>query len=190
MRRLLVLVAAVGLVVVLVIGLTQASGPAVSDGTDFDLPAAKRTLATAPAPLNEIYAQANELIGGGQDAFDARIAALKGTPLVINKWASWCGPCQAEFSIFQAATLKHGKEVGFIGLNSEDKDPKARKFLAERPLPFPSYTDPKSKVAYSREIAAGFPMTMFITREGKTFTHTGQYKSEAQLSEDIERYLR
>jgi thiol-disulfide isomerase/thioredoxin len=173
-----------------VIGLTQASGPSIPDGTDFDLPAAKRTLASAPAPLNGIYAQANELIGGGEDAFDARIASLKGTPLVINKWASWCGPCQAEFSIFQAATLKHGKEVGFIGLNSDDKDPKARKFLADRPLPFPSYTDPKSKVAYKREIAKAFPMTVFIDRDGKTaFVHTGQYKSEAQLSKDIERYL-
>jgi cytochrome c biogenesis protein CcmG, thiol:disulfide interchange protein DsbE len=191
MRRLLALVAAVGLVVVVVIGLTQTSSPSAPDGTDFDLPAAKQTLATAPAPLNGLYAQANELIGGGKDAFDARIASLKGTPLVVNKWASWCGPCQAEFSIFQAAALKHGKEVGFIGLNSEDKDPKARKFLASRPLPFPSYTDPKSEAAYARKIAAGFPMTMFIDRDGKTaYTHTGQYTSEAQLSKDIARYLR
>jgi cytochrome c biogenesis protein CcmG, thiol:disulfide interchange protein DsbE len=190
MRRLLVLVAAVGLVAVVVIGLTQVGGQTGSDGTDFDLPAAKRTLATAPAPLNGLYAQANELIGGGQKAFDDRIESLKGTPLVVNKWASWCGPCQAEFSVFQAATLKHGKEVGFIGLNSEDADPKARRFLASRPLPFPSYTDPKSKVAYARQIAAGFPMTLFIGRDGKTaFTHTGQYTSEAQLSKDIERYL-
>jgi thiol-disulfide isomerase/thioredoxin len=119
----------------------------------------------------------------------ARIDALKGTPLVINKWASWCGPCQAEFPVFQAAALKHGKEVGFIGLNSEDKDPKARRFLAERPLPFPSYTDPQSKVAYARQIAAGFPMTMFVDRNGKTYTHTGPYTSEEQLSKDIERYL-
>jgi thiol-disulfide isomerase/thioredoxin len=190
MRRLLVLVAAVGLVVVVVIGLTQAGGQTSSDGTDFDLPAAKRTLATAPAPLNGLYSQANELIGGGKDAFDARIAALKGTPLVINKWASWCGPCQAEFPVFQAATLAHGKEVGFIGLNSQDADPKARRFLSSRPLPFPSYTDPKSEVAYAREIAAGFPMTMFIDRNGKTaYTHTGPYTSESQLSEDIQRYL-
>ena len=190
MRRLLVLVAAVGLVVVVVIGLTQAGGQTGSDGTHFDLPAAKRTLATAPAPLNGIYAQANQLLGGGQEAFDARIDELKGTPLVINKWASWCGPCQAEFPVFQAAALKHGKEVGFIGLNSADADKKALNFLAERPLPFPSYTDPQDQIARKRSIAVGFPMTQFIGRDGKTaYIHTGPYTSEAQLTEDIERYL-
>jgi thiol-disulfide isomerase/thioredoxin len=190
MRRVLVLLAAVGLVAVVVIGLTQAGGDKAPDAPDFDLPKAQQELSTAPPPLNGLYAQGNELIGGGKDAFEARLAELKGTPLVINKWASWCGPCQAEFPIFQAATLTHGKEVGFIGLNSQDKDPAARNFLAKRPLPFPSYTDPASEIAYDREIAAGFPMTQFIGRDGEVaFTHTGPYTSEDQLEADIEKYL-
>jgi len=190
MRRVLVLLAAVGLVAVVVIGLTQAGGDKATDAPDFDLPKAQQELSTAPAPLNGLYAQGNELIGGGKDAFEARLAELKGTPLVINKWASWCGPCQAEFPIFQAATLTHGKEVGFIGLNTGDKDPAARDFLAQRPLPFPSYTDPDAAIAYDREIAAGFPMTQFIGRDGEVaFTHTGPYTSEDQLEADIEKYL-
>jgi thiol-disulfide isomerase/thioredoxin len=190
MRRMLALLAIVGLVVVLVIGLTQAGDEPSAPVTTFDLPAAKRELTAAPPPLSALYAQGNELIGGGKDAFDARLEELKGTPLVINKWASWCGPCQAEFPVFQAATVKHGKQVGFLGLNSQDKDPAARNFLAKRPLPFPSYTDHESEIAYDREIAAGFPMTQFIGRDGEVaYTHTGPYTSQEQLDQDIAKYL-
>ena len=190
MRRVLVLLAAVGLIAVVVIGLTQADSGAVGDARDFDLPKAKAELEAAPPPLNGLYAQANTLIGGGQPAFDARMEELVGTPVIVNKWASWCGPCQAEFPIFQNGALEHGKDVAFLGLNSGDKNAAAQKFLDTRPLPFPSYTDPDSRIAQLREIGAGFPMTFFVDRSGKTvYTHTGPYTSQKQLDEDIERYL-
>jgi cytochrome c biogenesis protein CcmG/thiol:disulfide interchange protein DsbE len=190
MRRVLVLLAAVGLIAVVVIGLTQADSGSTGDPRDFDLPKAKTELEAAPRPLNGLYAQANTLISGGQAAFDARMKELVGTPVVVNKWASWCGPCQAEFPIFQDGAVKHGKEVAFLGLNSGDKDAAAKKFLDTRPLPFPSYTDPDSRIAQLREIGAGFPMTFFVDRSGKTvYTHTGPYTSQKQLDEDIDRYL-
>src|SRR3954451_13041858 len=192
MRRVLYIAVPIVLVAVVVIGLTQAGGSGnLGDGTGFDLPGAKKTLAAAPAPLSGLYAQANTLIGGGETAFDQRIAELKGTPVIVNKWASWCGPCQAEFPVFQQAAVTHGKDIAFVGLNSNDKAPAARKFLAARPLPFPSYTDPQGEISRNREIYSGFPMTQFIGRDGKTaYTHSGAYTSEQQLTEDIERYIR
>src|SRR3954452_4176559 len=191
MRRVLYILAPIALVVVVVIGLTQTGGgDKLGDGTNFDLSGAKKTLSTAPAPLNGLYSQANTLIGGGESAFDQRLAQLKGTPVIVNKWASWCGPCQTEFPVFQEAAVTHGKQIAFLGLNSQDKDPAAKKFLNTRPLPFPSYTDPRDEIARKREIAVGFPMTQFIGRDAKTaYIHTGPYTSEAQLSEDIDRYL-
>jgi cytochrome c biogenesis protein CcmG, thiol:disulfide interchange protein DsbE len=191
MRRALTLIAAVALVIVLVIGLTQAhGGSSPAEAPHFDLPAAKRTLASAPPPLNGIYAQANELIGGGKSAFDKRLAELRGTPVVINKWASWCVPCQSEFPVFESVATKSGKQVAFLGVNGTDKDPAARKFLAKRPLPFPSYTDPKERIARSLEIPANYPMTVFLDRKGKTaYIHSGQYTNDAQLTADIRRYL-
>jgi thiol-disulfide isomerase/thioredoxin len=191
MRRVLYILAPIALVAVVVIGLTQTGGSGnLGDGTNFDLDGAKKTLSTAPAPLNGLYSQANTLIGGGESAFDQQIAQLKGTPVIVNKWASWCGPCQAEFPVFQQAAVTHGKQIAFLGLNSGDKDKAALKFLKTRPLPFPSYTDGDNKIATKREIAAGFPMTEFIGRDGKpAYTHTGPYTSEDQLNKDIQRYL-
>jgi cytochrome c biogenesis protein CcmG, thiol:disulfide interchange protein DsbE len=192
MRRILLTVGAVALVAVIVIGLTQAGGgEEAGDATKFDLPAAKEKLAGAPAPLSGLYAQANELLPGGTSAFAARLDELKGHPLVINKWASWCGPCQAEFSVFQNVATERGKDVGFLGLNVTDSDSHARGFLAKRPLPFPSYTDPDEKL--TAELKAPLkiaPVTVFVGRNGQIATvHSGPYKSTKQLNQDIDRYL-
>jgi cytochrome c biogenesis protein CcmG, thiol:disulfide interchange protein DsbE len=193
MRRALGALAAVILVAAVVIGLTQASGGSDAEKQPpFDLPAAKRTLATAPAPLNGLYAQANELLTGGEDAFGQRLGELKGHPLVINKWASWCIPCQSEFPIFQTVATERGKAVGFLGLNVNDVDAAARKFLTKRPLPYPSYVDTKEELTHSLKAPLKVaPVTVFVDREGKTaYIHPGEYKTAAQLTADIDRYLR
>jgi cytochrome c biogenesis protein CcmG, thiol:disulfide interchange protein DsbE len=192
MRRLLLIAGGVALVAVIVIGLTQAGGGTEEgDATKFDLPAAKEKLAAAPEPLNGLYAQANELLGGGPGAFQARLDQLKGHPLVINKWASWCGPCQAEFSIFQNVATERGKDVGFLGLNVTDTDSRARGFLSKRPLPFPSYVDPDEKLTAELKAPQKIaPVTVFVGRDGNIATvHSGAYKTSKQLNADIDRYL-
>lgn len=188
MRRLVYVLAGIALVAVLVIGLTQAGGKGTEKAAPFDLQQAKDRLAAAPPPLKGVYAQANELIGGGKPAFDKRLKQLKGHPVVVNKWASWCVPCQSEFPIFESVAAKKGKQVAFIGLNGHDVDAAANRFLAKRPLPFPSYTDPDDEIATARKIAVGFPMTLIIAGDGSTFIHTGQYRTSADLIRDIDRY--
>jgi thiol-disulfide isomerase/thioredoxin len=192
MRRVLGVLAALALAAVVVIGLTHASK---SDGGQrdlpaFDLPAAQRKLEAAPAPLNGLYAQANRLLGGGTSAFSQRLAELKGHPIVINKWASWCGPCQAEFPVFQHVAAQRGAAVGFLGLNVNDARPHALAFLAKRPLPFPSYVDPDEKLTASLKAPLKIaPVTVFLDRRGRTFIHAGPYDTIAQLNADIDRYL-
>ena len=83
-------------------------------------------LAGSPAPLAALHAQANELLGGGRRALRARLAALHGWPIVINKWASWCEPCKAEFGVFQRVSLKLGRRVAFIGIDSGDTARRSR----------------------------------------------------------------
>jgi cytochrome c biogenesis protein CcmG, thiol:disulfide interchange protein DsbE len=192
-RRALPFLAAAAFAAVLVIGLTQAGGNGSSTAPrerDFDLRAAKQRLQGAPPPLAELHAQANRLLSGGRDAFERRLAELRGHPVVINKWASWCGPCRAEFPIFQRVATDRGRDVAFLGVDGRDKRGAAERFLAEFPIPFPSYDDPEESIARAIGAPANYPVTVFVDEEGKTvFTHQGGYRSQADLVADIEKHL-
>jgi cytochrome c biogenesis protein CcmG/thiol:disulfide interchange protein DsbE len=193
MRRAFWIVCALALIAVVAIGLSQAGGddeaPGAAAAERFDLQAALGRLEGAPAPLAALHAQSNDLLDGGRKAFQARRDELEGTPMVINKWASWCGPCRAEFPYFQAVATARGKEIAFLGVNSGDKRPAAEKFLREFPLPYPSYEDPDEDIARAIEAPANYPMTVFVDSNGKTFVKPGGYASEAALAADIDRYL-
>jgi len=144
----------------------------------------------APAPVAALYAQANELLDGGADAFKARLEELEGYPVVVNKWASWCPPCRHEFPYFQRQSARLAKEVAFIGVDSNDNDENARRFLDEYPVPYPSYKDPDLEIADMLE-GIGFPTTAFYDSKGKlAYVKQGGYTTEADLVEDIERYAR
>ena len=148
-------------------------------------------LAGAPAPLAKLHSQANELLGGGADAFDARVKELKGYPIVVNKWASWCGPCRAEFPYFQSQSVKRGKEIAFLGVNGNDNNNDAKNFLKEFPVSFPSYSDPDLKVSARIKAVPAFPSTAFYDSKGElAYVKQGGYASEQKLIEDIERYAR
>jgi cytochrome c biogenesis protein CcmG, thiol:disulfide interchange protein DsbE len=191
-RRALQLLGVLALVAVLVVGVLQASGD--GGGTDaggsFDLAAAKERLAGAPAPLAALHAESSELLPGGEKAFRARLRELRGHPVVVNKWASWCGPCQIEFPYFQSVATERGKQVAFVGVDADDNRGEATTFLRDNPVPFPSYDDPDEEIANSFA-RTGYPTTVFIDERGRTaFIHQGQYRSERDLSADIDRYLR
>jgi cytochrome c biogenesis protein CcmG, thiol:disulfide interchange protein DsbE len=190
-KRIWILIGVAALTAVLVIGLSQA-GTGGSDEPESAAPragAASKALAGAPAPLAELHAQANRLLPGGPKAFADRLEELRGYPIVINKWASWCGPCRAEFPDFQKASIRYGKRVAFIGVNANDNHDDARKFLDQFPVSYPSYEDPSNTVAQVFNAVAAFPATVFYDRRGKlSYIHQGQYLTGAKLEQDIERY--
>jgi len=151
---------------------------------------AQAPLEDAPPQLVAIRDEANELLDGGTDAFNERLAELEGTPVVVNKWASWCGPCRLEFPYFQAQAEERASEIAFLGVVSNDSEDAASTFLEELPLPYPSYLDPDQDIG--REIdSIAFPATAFYDRSGElVYTQQGQYEDEAELAADIDRYAK
>ena len=145
----------------------------------------------APPALASLHSQANRLLDGGPQAFRRRLAELRGHPVVVNKWASWCGPCRGEFPFFQRQAVRLGREVAFIGVNAQDNDEDAERFLEEFPVSYPHYRDPEQEVAKVFAGNIGFPTTAFYDRQGKlVIAKQGGYTTEAKLVEDIERYAR
>jgi cytochrome c biogenesis protein CcmG, thiol:disulfide interchange protein DsbE len=146
-------------------------------------------LSNAPTELAAVRDEANQLLPGGVDALEERLADLDGHPVVINKWASWCGPCRLEFPFFQQQAIARADQVGFLGIDSDDSDDGARTFLEELPLPYPSYADPESEIAESLDAHREFPATVFIDSSGEqVYVKRGGYASEKDLIADIERY--
>lgn len=128
---------------------------------------------------------------GGRDAFEARIQKERGTPVVVNKWASWCGPCRLEFPYLRNQAEKRKGKVAFIGVNSNDSRSAAEKFLKEEPVPFKHFEDPQLEIAAAFNAVQAFPSTAYYDSKGElAFVHQGAYKSEKQLAEDIDRYAR
>jgi thiol-disulfide isomerase/thioredoxin len=148
-----------------------------------------KALAGSPAPLAALHAEADRLLPGGADAFERRIAALKGYPVVVNMWASWCGPCRFEFPILQKLSARYGKRVAFLGVNSQDSNDAASTFLEEAPVPYPSYTDPGTGLIESLGGRGGLPDTAFYDRSGKlVYLKQGPYTETKDLEADVQRY--
>jgi cytochrome c biogenesis protein CcmG/thiol:disulfide interchange protein DsbE len=148
-----------------------------------------KALAGAPKPLAQLYDQANQLLPGGTDAFDRQLAELRGYPVVVNKWASWCGPCREELPWFQRLSARLGKRIAFFGVDSDDSGAAAKDFLQEFPVPYPSFSDPGEDIADAMEATIGFPATAFYDSSGELqHVQQGQYANLGALAADIERY--
>jgi thiol-disulfide isomerase/thioredoxin len=153
--------------------------------------ATRAALKGSPPPLAAVHAQANKLLDGGADAFEERLAELKGYPVVVNKWGSWCGPCIEEFPHFQSQALKHGKRVAFLGVDVEEPPDEARELLEEFPVSYPSYSDPRLNISAVFNGVAATPVTAFYDSKGKVaYLHQGPYLEEQDLADDIQRYAR
>jgi cytochrome c biogenesis protein CcmG, thiol:disulfide interchange protein DsbE len=180
------------LLALLLVGLIELAGsstPPAPAPVKLTLAQMRASLAGSPQPLAELHAQAGQLLSGGASSLHARLASLRGRAVVINKWASWCEPCRAEFAAFQRVSLSQGRQVAFIGIDSGDSSrTDALAFLRSFPVSYPSYYDHSGRLGAAVTDSTFTPVTVFYDRRGAQFIHQGPYLSEAELEQDVRRY--
>jgi cytochrome c biogenesis protein CcmG, thiol:disulfide interchange protein DsbE len=152
-------------------------------------PAPQVSTESLPATLAGNVKQADRIVGEGKAAFQRRLEELRGHPVVVNQWASWCESCRFEFPFFVEAAKRYRAEVAFLGLDSQDERSSAEEFLRELPVGFPSIFDPDAEVAAAYGAGQAWPTTIFFDRAGEVANvKIGAYATAELLDEDIERY--
>jgi thiol-disulfide isomerase/thioredoxin len=191
-KRSLLAALGAGLLALIVVGVVELAGsstPPKPAAEKLTLAQMQSRLAGSPRPLAELHEHAGELLGGGLAQLRARLAGLRGHPVVINKWASWCEPCRAEFAAFQRASLEQGRRVAFIGIDSgEASRADAIAFLRSFPVSYPSYYDHSGRLGTAITYSTFTPVTVFYDRRGGQFIHQGPYLSLTKLEQDVRRY--
>lgn len=182
---------AAALIALLAVGVSQlpSGGGSAANLRPLTPAQTRASLSGSPPALATLHARADALLGGGGAAFHAELTALHGLPVVVDKWASWCIPCQSERVTFQHAAAALGRRVAFVGIDSDDTvRAEAAAFLRAAPLSYPSYYDPSGQLGTTVTDSSFMPVTVFYNAQGRQFIHQGPYLSLAELERDVRRY--
>lgn len=100
---------------------------------------------------------------------EVSLADLRGKPVVLNFFASWCAPCRRELPALREASHRFGGQVQFVGIDHQDVRTDAVALLDEFGIRYPAGFDPKGQTAFSYGLR-GLPATVFITADGRVQT--------------------
>jgi thiol-disulfide isomerase/thioredoxin len=137
----------------------------------------------APGGTDSLPATVAALPPTDVEAFRALLDDLRGTPVVVNLWASWCEPCEREMPILAQAARAH-PDVQFLGVDTLDAREGAEEFIAEFAVPFPSLFDPDGAIRTDLD-SFGLPVTVFFDARGNQVGKVDGEISQAALDEHI-----
>jgi peroxiredoxin len=139
--------------------------------------------AAEPAPAPDFALPA-------MDGSELRLSELKGQVVMVNFWATWCGPCRQEMPLLQQLQAKY-EPLGFtlVGINVEPDSAGALTWLQKAPVTFPILFDRQNQVA-ERFGVQGMPSSVFIDRAGKVrHVHRGYQPGDESKYADMVRSL-
>ena len=112
------------------------------------------------------------------------LAALRGKPVLVNFWATWCTPCVREMPLLEAAHKQFGSKVQFIGIDRQDYRPDALAFVQRTHVTYPSASDPDATLDGSYRLR-GMPTSVFIDARGRVVQRVTGPLTRAQLDDGL-----
>jgi len=107
------------------------------------------------------------------------LAALGGRPVLVNLWASWCGPCREEMPVLQAAHERYGEQVQFLGVDSKDITEAGAALLDDLDITYPQVIDAEGELLNHLGVP-GLPVTILLDDVGGiAATHVGPLDEES-----------
>ena len=117
------------------------------------------------------------------------LAHLGGRPMVINLWATWCGPCREEMPILQDGYQRFGDQVSFVGVATKDSPQGAAAFLEDVGVVYPQLVDVDGQLLASLGIP-GLPVTLVLDAQGRVMNrHVGPLSTDG-LGDLVEAAMR
>jgi cytochrome c biogenesis protein CcmG, thiol:disulfide interchange protein DsbE len=94
-----------------------------------------------------------------------QLSALRGQPVVLNFWATWCGPCQREMPVLESASQRFAGEVAFVGVDQGEESEVVAEYIESMGVTFSIPLDPDFAVG-NRYNVQGMPITYFVDADG------------------------
>jgi cytochrome c biogenesis protein CcmG, thiol:disulfide interchange protein DsbE len=112
------------------------------------------------------------------------LASYKGTPVLVNFWATWCTPCVQEMPMLEAAHAKWGSKVQFVGIDRQDYKPDALAFAQRTRVTYPLAGDPDATLDGAYRLR-GMPTSVFIDRNGRITQRVTGPLTRSQLDDGL-----